>query len=85
MCGGYTGEFDAVVEDNFYKHGGPFDRGSADSYYGRPKDPHYYPNGTYNEPKIEQNAMTQAQIDAYHRGFEENEADGNFKDYGYGD
>ena len=49
------------------------------------RDSHYYPNGTYNEPKIEQYAMTQAQIDAYHRGFEENEADGNFKDYGYGD
>ena len=23
-------------------HGGPYDRGSADSYYGRGRDPHYY-------------------------------------------
>ena len=28
-------------------HGSPFDRGSADAYYGRPKDPHSWPYGTY--------------------------------------
>ena len=27
-------------------HGSPFDRGSADSYYHRPRDPHYWPAGT---------------------------------------
>ena len=81
MCGGYTGEYDAGIEDNFNKHGGPFDRGSADSYYGRSKDPHYYPNGTYNEPRIVEFDMTQDEIDAYHKGFHESEADGNFKDY----
>ena len=29
-------------------HGSPFDRGSADSWYGRERKPHFYPNGTYN-------------------------------------
>lgn len=28
------------------RHGGPFDRGSADAYYGRPADPHKYPGPT---------------------------------------
>ena len=82
MCGGYTGEYDAGIEDNNHKHGSAYDRGNADSYYGRPKDPHYYPNGTYNDPKIVEVDMTQEQIDAYHKGFDENEADCNFKDWG---
>lgn len=82
MCGGYTGEYDAGIEDNNHKHGSAYDRGNADSYYGRPKDPHYYPNGTYNDPRIVEFDMTPAQIDAYHKGFDENEADGNFKDWG---
>ena len=25
------------------RHGALWDRGSADSYYGRPRDPHWYP------------------------------------------
>ena len=28
------------------RHGGPFDRGAADSYYHRPFDPHYYEGAT---------------------------------------
>ena len=27
-------------------HGSPKDRGSADRYYGRPFEPHWYPQGT---------------------------------------
>ena len=34
-------------------HGAPYDRGSADSWYGRPKFPHWYPEGTYNGDVIE--------------------------------
>ena len=30
------------------RHGSLFDRGSADSFYGRPTDPHWYPDGSYN-------------------------------------
>ena len=65
MCGGYTGEYDAGIEDNNHKHGSAYDRGNADSYYGRPKDPHYYPNGTYNDPRIVEFDMTPAQIDEH--------------------
>ena len=30
------------------RHGGPYDRGSADSYYNRPRRPHYYKGDTPN-------------------------------------
>ena len=63
-------------------HGGPYDRGSADSYYGRGRDPHYYPLGTYNGDRVEACDMTAEQIAEYHKGYDENEADGNFKDWG---
>jgi hypothetical protein len=28
------------------RHGGPYDRGSADAYYGRPFNPHYFLGAT---------------------------------------
>ena len=34
-------------------HGDPFDRGSADSYYGRAPNPHKYPKGTGSLPRVE--------------------------------
>ena len=46
-------------------HGSPADRGSADAYYGRAPSPHYYPNGTYNEPRIEPPKMTGEQVREY--------------------
>ena len=74
-------EYDAGMDDNGYVHGGPYDRGSADSYYARGKDPHYYPQGTYNGKRVEAKDMTVEEIDAYHRGYDENESDGNFKQW----
>jgi hypothetical protein len=61
-------------------HGSPYDRGRADSYYGRPFRPHWYPNGTGNQPLITD--LTQEQLDDYHRGFSDNTREGNFKDWG---
>lgn len=63
-------------------HGSPFDRGSADSYYGRPEDPHWYPNGTYNEPKVCSEDMTLKQMRAYYAGYAYNEQFGDKKDWG---
>lgn len=62
-------------------HGGPFDRGSADSYYRRPPEPHYYPQGTYTGPRIEEHQMTPEQIKAYCAGFDDNEANGVYKEW----
>ena len=62
-------------------HGSPFDRGSADSWYSRPCDPHYYPNGTYNNPKIGIELMSTEDIEAYHAGYNWNEEFGGKKDW----
>lgn len=61
------------------RHGGPFDRGGADSYYRRPPVPHWYPGGTGRGPRIERDQMTAEQVAEYYAGYDENERDGNFK------
>ena len=52
-------------------HGSASDRGGADRYYGRGRDPHYYPNGTGNDPKVEAKDMTEEEIAAYNKAFDE--------------
>jgi len=47
MLADYTSkpiEFEGQFYD--HRHGGPFDRGAADSYYDRGHNPHYYVAGT---------------------------------------
>ena len=56
------------------KHGSPLDRGSADRYYGRPYDPHYWPMGTYHGIRIDAEQMEPIQIAEYTYGYE-NETD----------
>ena len=67
------------------KHGSPNDRGGADSYYRRPRSPHWWPEGTMNGEKIEAKDMTPEEIAEYNAGFDENEENGDFKDWGYED
>lgn len=57
------------------RHGGPYDRGSADAYYGRGCIPHYFTAGTYTSPKIDEENMTQEEIDAYLAGYSESQFD----------
>jgi hypothetical protein len=64
------------------RHGGPYDRGSADSYYGRPFKPHYYQGATYSTPEVKMEDMTAEEIVAYTAGYRDNEEDSNFKDWG---
>jgi hypothetical protein len=77
------------METEFYtecvydeRHGGPYDRGSADSYYDRDFDPHYYIAGSYCGNRIELKDMTVEEIVAYTAGYRDNEASGNKKDWG---
>lgn len=63
-------------------HGSPYDRGRADSYYRRPRSPHFYPEGTYNGPEVTD--LTEAQRADYNRGYDWNQVYGDFKDYGDG-
>ena len=63
------------------RHGGPYDRGSADSYYGRRRRPHYFKGGSYKTEEIPEYRMSKQQIAEYNLGFDENEASQNFKEY----
>ena len=63
------------------RHGGPYDRGTADSYYMREFNPHYYVGDTYKSPKIEMAQMTAAEIVAYTAGYTNNEANGDHKEW----
>ena len=62
-------------------HGSPFDRGSADSYYGRGRDPHWYPEGTYKGDRIGKDQMTNEQVQAYLAGYQWNEQFGDKKQW----
>jgi hypothetical protein len=63
------------------RHGGPYDRGTADSYYGRDYNPHYFVGDTYNTPKIDMAQMTAQEIVAYTAGYTNNEANGDRKEW----
>lgn len=74
-------KFDELVNDNT-RHGGAYDRGSADSYYGRPFAPHYFKGDTYNSERIELLDPSTATYKAYKQGYDDNQASGNYKDWG---
>ena len=59
-----------MLVENKERHGGPYDRGSADRYYNRPFSPHYFKGDTYNSDKVEQKDMTDAQVKDYRDGYE---------------
>jgi hypothetical protein len=75
-----TIEFDDIEYDA--RHGGPFDRGSADSHYGRGMNPHYYLRDTYQSPRINITNKDSAEYEAYVAGYEFNEQFGDKKDFG---
>ena len=63
------------------RHGGPYDRGMADSYYRRGYNPHYYLGDTGNTPRVTLKDMTPDEIVAYTAGYNDNEDEGNYKDW----
>jgi len=60
------------------RHGGCFDRGSADSYYHRGIEPHYYVGDTLSSEKVVD--LTKEQLAEYMAGFYWNEQFGDKKD-----
>lgn len=65
------------------RHGGPFDRGSADSYYHRGLQPHYYVGASIFSERVEKDDMTEQQLLEYYAGFEYNETiNQDWKDWG---
>ena len=61
------------------KHGSLYDRGSADSYYGRPRDPHYGGVGGDSGPRVE--VSDESSVAEYLAGYDYNERFGDKKDY----
>ena len=70
------------VSEKDMRHGGPYDRGAADSYYRRPFAPHYFVGDTYSSPRVGVADMSAAEIAQYAQGFSNNERNGTFKDWG---
>ena len=64
------------------RHGGAWDRGSADSYYMRPYRPHKYAGGTGTSERIERGNLSSHDLEAYEAGWDYNERLGDFKDCG---
>jgi hypothetical protein len=60
-------------------HGSLFDRGSADSYYSRGPDPHWYPEGTGNGVKVTN--LTDEERMEYMAGYTYNERHGGKKEW----
>lgn len=67
--------------EQYKRHGGPYDRGSADSYYCRGEDPHYYVGNTGNSTRVEIKDLNSEEYHAYMLGYAENENSQNFKDW----
>jgi hypothetical protein len=76
--------YEIKFNDRIYvqAHGNPFDRGSADSYYHRNRDPHWYPEGTGHGVRIGADDMTSDEIAEYQAGYDYNEKFGDKKDWG---
>jgi hypothetical protein len=69
-----------IAIEHFNKdHGSFFDRGSADSYYGRHRDPHRGGVGGMSGPRID--AKTEEELQAYHAGYDYNEQFGDKKSW----
>ena len=63
------------------RHGGPYNRGMADSYYRRGRAPHYYMADTGSSPRVGYKDMTTDEVEAYNAGFEDNEDAGDYKEW----
>ena len=62
------------------QHGNPFDRGSADSYYGRARCPHKGGSGgLYGFTRVTE--LNDLELEAYHAGYDYNEAEGHKKEW----
>lgn len=77
--------WDKFRDGEYDYHGGPFDRGMADSYYRRPRFPHKWPDGTYHGEQVVGGDLTDEEVEAYEAGYEWNEWQGDFKDWGVED
>jgi len=71
MSASRSDEMNYSEREVFTRHGGAYDRGSADAYYGRAAEPHYFTGDTYQSTKIEEVDMSEEEIAAYMAGYNE--------------
>jgi hypothetical protein len=64
------------------RHGGPYDRGSADAWYRRACVPHYYEEGTHTSELVKEEDMTKEEVEAYTAGWDDGMEWGEHKDWG---
>jgi hypothetical protein len=72
---------DEVSQQYDTRHGGAFDRGAADSYYHRDRHPHYFVGDTNMSDRVPEAGMTSEEVQAYHAGYDWNEALGSKKSW----
>lgn len=70
-----------MKEHSYKRHGGAYDRGSADSYYGRPREPHFYAGASYTTDKITDLTDNPKAIRDYNQGYDDQEKSGIKKQY----
>ena len=56
-------------EKELTRHGGPYDRGAADAYYGRPATHHYFKGASYQSEKVDITDMTDKEKEQYALGY----------------
>jgi len=60
-------DYSTIAE--YTRHGGTYDRGGADKYYGRMCRPHYYAGETYSSIEFSGVLLTGEQREAYMQGY----------------
>lgn len=63
------------------RHGGPWDRGGADSYYRREFIPHFFSGATYQSNRVDEGEMSADELEAYRAGYDYNEEIGYYKEW----
>ena len=70
------------VKEFDQRHGGAYDRGGADAYYGRAFQPHYFTGRTNMSLRIELTEADGEDYEAYAAGYRDAVEAGHFKDWG---
>lgn len=79
--GGGIEMFGPAIRSANMEHGSPYDRGSADSYYNRAKNPHYYKRKGLGQERVEESNMSDVEIQQYLLGYNDNEKLGHKKNW----
>lgn len=60
-----------MMKNERFRHNGPYDRGSADAYYNRPRKPHCFDGVHIHSRRIPADEMNAEELADYHAGYDE--------------